>query len=731
MLVQIATGASTKSGKRIFLECLAKALVCGPEEKDGRPPDPKKKAMDMKGLGEKLRTAVGLDTPKRLQKLNASWRAVEAAYSAGAVEAVLPNCDTQDGIHRFCTLQVLDLMFSAKAARCWMSMQEKAANWVREKLNGDTMGEKGQGMAALACIAASARETALEIAQQPDILDEILMLAESSKFEWAQLSAAELCAHLASEDPAKAFNPLGGLGILRGLSAHQNPRIAVRAVTALAKLANVNGTHRFRVLADGRIATRVMNALNAEGEFADELQSWAVEAMAYLSLYPEIKEPFEGQVGMRLLVTLLNTECKKLEAGKDEENSIVMPASGFVARGTTQFGLVSIIANLTSTELTKDEQIRRKLLEQGQEATVEQVNKLRQMQDCRDPNDEDQEEPPEKLTDPEVIMRMRRVVVVEKGVAAVLGVVRAAAENGEVSNNTKEMIATTMSNCACIAENRGEMVQQGVVPAMCDIAKCGHKDAANLAAQTLAKIVISTDPRKFSESRHYDMVVPLLNLTQSENGLHQFESCMALTNLASISDEIRTFMLKHDAFQNLQYLMTMEDERIMRVSTEALCNLCQCPALAERLAKPTATARNELKMFVVLAAEATDYPTRRAAAGGLAQLCCFKDAGLLENLLSKEAGVSYGDVVYVLGEMLTVDEELLHRGVVGLVGLVKYRPAAVKIKNCVLNIKRTIEGADEVPVKLVALLEMIAGGGLAKTESATDAAQEVLRALPR
>ena len=47
-------------------------------------------------------------------------------------------------------------------------------------------------------------------------------------------------------------------------------------------------------------------------------------------------------------------------------------------------------------------------------------------------------------------------------------------------------------------------------------------------------------------------VVPLLKLTQSENGLHQFEACMALTNIASISEEIRTFMLNHDAFQNLQ-----------------------------------------------------------------------------------------------------------------------------------------------------------------------------------
>eukprot|EP01049_Picozoa_sp_SAG25_P006105 SAG25_NODE_442_length_7969_cov_22.346203_5_plen_1031_part_00 len=729
-LVASVTAAESQHNRRIGLECLAKALVSRPEEPEGRPIDPKKQPKDLKSMAKSLRAAAGLDKDKRgAKKVAASWRAVEAAFNASALGTVLSCCCTADGVQRFCALKVLDLLFGTSAARCWMEMQDAAATWIADHLTGESMEQKEQGMAALACIASSCRDVGLEIAKRADVLEEVLMLAEATRFEGAQLSAAELCAHLASDDPAKCFNPLGGVAALRKLSAHQNPRIAVRAVTALAKLANVNTTHRVRVLADGRVTARVIAALGSDGEHAEELRSWAVEAMAYLSLYPEVKEPFDQTLGISHVVDMLNDEVEKSSTkhrddADDASNAAEPSVSGFVARGTIQFGLVSIICNLTSTELSKDEHIRRKLLEQGQEATVEQVEKLRKLNECKDPNDDAYEEPPEKLTDERVIQRMRQVVVDQKGVAAILSVVRG---NSDVSDNTKEMISKTMANCAAIQTCRGTMVQQGVVPLMVDIAKCENKLAQESAAQTLAKIAISTDPRKFRSGAEYDMIVPLLKLTQSDQGLHQFEACMALTNLASIDEPIRECMIKHGAFQNLQYLMTVDDERIMRAATECLCNLVACRGIVERLGRPGAAARNELKMFVVLSAEAADYETRRAAAGALATICGCCDTKVLDNLLSAEASVSYGDVVYVLGEMLTMNEEMLHRGMVALAGLSEYKPAADRIKGCVLNVQRDSESEDTAPVQLLALLEMVAAGGLTTNTDIAEAAQAILR----
>ena len=730
-LVATVEAAESDENQRIGMECIAKALVSRPDEPEGRPVDPKKKPTDLKEMAKSLRAAAGLDKDKRGgPKLKASWRAVEAAHSAGALAAILPCCDTTDGVQRFCVLKVLDLLFGASAARCWHEMQSTCGAWISDWLSGDTMEGKQKGLAALACIASSARDVALHIAQQDDVLDEVLNLAQAYKFEDAQMCAAELCAHLASDDPAKSFNPLGGIAALRQLSAHQNARIAVRAVTALAKLASVNATHRLRVLSDGRVGERVIAALGSEGEHAEELRSWAVEAMAYLSLYPEVKEPFEETLGMAHLVQMLNTEVERHsrdeEADDEDGPAAKQDVSGFVARGTTQFGLVSIICNLTSTELTKDEQIRRKLLEQGQEATVEQVEKLRKLSECKDPNDEAFQEPPEKLTDPKIIDRMRCTVVAENGVAAILSVMR---NNPDVSDNTQEMIAKTMANCASQPQLRGTMVQQGVVPLMTTIAKSENQLAQESAAQTLAKIAITTDPMKFRSGVEFDMVVPLLKLTDSDNGLHQYEACLALTNLASMNEAVREYMLKHKGFQALQYLMTVEDHRIMRAATECLCNLVQCGGIVKRLARSGAAARNELKMFVVLAAEAEDFETRRAAAGALASLSGCGNAELLDNLLSAEAGTSYGDVVYVLGEMLTINEEMMHRAVVSLVNLAHYEPAAKRIKECVLNIQRDASGEETAPVQLAALLEMVAGAGLSTNETIVAAAQEVLRLL--
>ena len=69
LLIGVAAGARHEAGKRIFLECLAKALVAGPSEKDGRPPteqDAKKApGADLKALGEQLKKLAGLDKDKR------------------------------------------------------------------------------------------------------------------------------------------------------------------------------------------------------------------------------------------------------------------------------------------------------------------------------------------------------------------------------------------------------------------------------------------------------------------------------------------------------------------------------------------------------------------------------------------------------------------------------------------------------------------------------------------
>ena len=68
--------------------------MAGPDEKDGRPPSEKDAAKkgppDLKDMAKKLKKLAGYDDndKRKVVRLKASWRAVEAAYSAGAMEAV-------------------------------------------------------------------------------------------------------------------------------------------------------------------------------------------------------------------------------------------------------------------------------------------------------------------------------------------------------------------------------------------------------------------------------------------------------------------------------------------------------------------------------------------------------------------------------------------------------------------------------------------------------------------
>ena len=57
-------------------------------------------------------------------------------------------------------------------------MQSTCGAWISDWLSGDTMEGKQKGLAALACIASSARDVALHIAQQDDVLDEVLVLVD-------------------------------------------------------------------------------------------------------------------------------------------------------------------------------------------------------------------------------------------------------------------------------------------------------------------------------------------------------------------------------------------------------------------------------------------------------------------------------------------------------------------------------------------------------------------------
>ncbi|EAN31835.1 hypothetical protein TpMuguga_04g00483 [Theileria parva strain Muguga] len=95
-----------------------------------------------------------------------------------------------------------------------------------------------------------------------------------------------------------------------------------------------------------------------------------------------------------------------------------------------------------------------------------------------------------------------------------------------------------------------------------------------LIVQSIAHLVIATDPANLSFNDAHDSIQPLMNLLDDENELFQFESCLALTNLLSINDDIRKRVFALNGWDKFTNLLFSENEMLKTAGLEGWCNLC-------------------------------------------------------------------------------------------------------------------------------------------------------------
>jgi len=71
-----------------------------------------------------------------------------------------------------------------------------------------------------------------------------------------------------------------------------------------------------------------------------------------------------------------------------------------------------------------------------------------------------------------------------------------------------------------------------------------------------------------------ELVRPIIKLLKVEHtALENFEALMALTNLASISENVRKRILKEGGFSNIEQYIFDEHPMLKRAATECMCNL--------------------------------------------------------------------------------------------------------------------------------------------------------------
>ena len=187
------------------------------------------------------------------------------------------------------------------------------------------------------------------------------------------------------------------------------------------------------------------------------------------------------------------------------------------------------------------------------------------------------------------------------------------------SENCKEQIASVNLVLCESPENRGKIVAAGGGKALIPLALGGTEIGKTRACQALAKIAISINPDlAFPGQRCLEVVRPLIKLLHPDKtALENYESLMALTNLAGVNESVRKRIVKEQGVSNIEHYMFDEHESLRRAGTECMCNLVQDEDAVFLYEKPD---NDRIKLLVLYCAEEDDIKLNLAASGALAQL---------------------------------------------------------------------------------------------------------------
>ena len=370
--------------------------------------------------------------------------------------------------------------------------------------------------------------------------------------------------------------------------------------------------------------------MNSEESYSKQ---YAIEAIAYGSLQPNVKEELAGDdTFLRTLVELLSE-----------------PSTGV----PTLFGGLTIIANLTAYQPVQSEEQKR-------------ISHLRAYANTSRP----EQMHPADLTD-HVTARCKKILG--------MGIVPLLVQRGSKASPTLlSLTSQILLSLSFEQKNRGTMAQQGAVKILIqaynslDISgtmppspaqPIDAAKPAGIAAHALARILISVNPSHvFASSAALPMgsaIRPLLTLltddgaTEQRDLLPAFESLLALTNLASADQDVSEAIVRL-SWPTVETLLLTSNPMVQCAAVELVCNLTTCPSGVALFADGSKHAKNRMHILLALA-DVDKLETRRAAGGALAMLTDWE--GAVNAVLEKERGVEI--LLAMCGEER---DELKHRG---------------------------------------------------------------------
>ncbi|EDQ85525.1 uncharacterized protein MONBRDRAFT_34234 [Monosiga brevicollis MX1] len=467
-----------------------------------------------------------------------------------------------------------------------------------------------------------------QILESGNTFECLMKMADSDNLQ-AQCAAAEALAFAASDKKRARGVMMEGSDILKKLYAKDLPSsIRVRALCGLCKMGAVGAGAPNQRTMDGSSLINLAKKLRpflVNDTKDNDTRRWAAEGLAYLSLDADVKE---FAIADENILKAIYRVCM----GSDP---------------TVQYALANMLVNMTNSFDKPEKSEEHEELKKLGKYVGEQI-------------------PEPHAKDSDAFVQKRVEVLLKHDFVYALTVLAQSQSEG-----VREQVARVLLAMVENPSHRGMVISQGGAKALLPLARENTRRGKEKAAQALAKITITTDPSvAFPGQRALEVVKPCIALLSHMHQLLQFEAAMALTNLASMSDELRLKIKREKGLPRLEDLMFEDDLRLRRAGCEALVNLLYNDEIYNMFATKDGPHFERVKLWILLSGvmqEDFDEGLARAASGGLALLSSSPDVAhrireepqglqVLKELLVSGMPELHHRALYIINNMIDADE---------------------------------------------------------------------------
>uniref|UniRef100_A0A0B7B3H2 Protein unc-45 homolog B n=2 Tax=Arion vulgaris TaxID=1028688 RepID=A0A0B7B3H2_9EUPU len=448
--------------------------------------------------------------------------------------------------------------------------KEKCHEYFRELFSDGILESKIEAVAALASLLQGPYEVGGMLLGIEGVTELMLTLADSGNPQYQKVAVEAIVSSASKKDRCSRILQ-DAVPILKKLYKSAGDHIKVRALVGLCKLGSFMGTdastHPMADESTQKLA-KICRKFLINANKDSDLRKWATEGLAYLTLDAEIKEDLVNDVAALRSIFDLAKEADM----------------------NTTYASVTVLVNCTNSYDKQD--IMPELVELAKFAK--------------------QHIPEEHEKDKPEFVSQRIHKLAKAGVVNAL-----VALSDTDSKNSRELLSRLYVSLASEETLRGLLIQQGGIKSLLNLMNNNTDNGTIMVAHTLAKISVTSDPHfAFPGQRIYEVVRPLLSLLNVDrSGLQNFEALMALTNLSSVSESVRSRILTEKGLSLIEHYMFEEHEMLRRAATECMCNM----VISDKVQELFEGENDRVKIMVLFAGD-DDIPLVQAAAGALAVL---------------------------------------------------------------------------------------------------------------